>query len=129
MGRKPQKTGETEAEILRILLDRFGVSGMTYEKLGEKTGVPRATVQKTLTGKRASTVEELVAIARALGLKLSDVIEQAEARLESTTPTLSAVPELAEETPFQRNQRLYANVDTSIPEDLSRLAALDPNLE
>lgn len=48
-------------------------AGLTIDELAEKSGVPKSTINKIIGGvTRAPTLENVRAIARALGVKLSD---------------------------------------------------------
>lgn len=78
MGQKASEITEFDKAIADSLLKLFIESGLTYNALAEKSGVPRATLNKTLRASRVATVNEIVAISQALGVKTSKVFAQAE---------------------------------------------------
>lgn len=78
MGQKASEITEFDKAIANSLLKLFTESGLTYNALAEKSGVPRATLNKTLRASRVATVNEIVAISQALGIRASRVFEQAE---------------------------------------------------
>ncbi|HEX7105807.1 MAG TPA: helix-turn-helix transcriptional regulator [Acidothermaceae bacterium] len=67
---------ETRAEMARRRI--------TQTALASSTGINRARLQSRLTGQTSFPVEELVAVAQALGLDAAELVERVEARLAFT---------------------------------------------
>lgn len=54
------------------------VSGLTYEEVSEKSGVSVQTIYRMFGAKRDIKVPQLYSVAKALGLTLVDVVQDAE---------------------------------------------------
>ena len=66
----------------KILSDRRRAIGMSIDQLVTESGVPKGTVTKILTGKSANpSLENVKAIAYALGLSLNDVFDDRNTKL------------------------------------------------
>lgn len=64
------------AEAVRELMEAQGVSQL---RLSELTGIPRATLIRRLNGQNSFTVSELASVAVNLGVRPSQILEDAEA--------------------------------------------------
>lgn len=56
--------------------------GLTREEVSARSGVPVSTLRRIETQERVATVSQLGGVARALGLRLSDLLLRAESRME-----------------------------------------------
>lgn len=86
MGQRPAKLSALENGVIDKLMTRFEASGLTWDQLAEKSGVPRTTAFKTLNKQRASTINEIMALSDALGLVVWKVVREVE---ESLRPSAS----------------------------------------
>ena len=86
----------------KILTERRRSLGLSIDQLVEKSGVPKGTLTKVLTGASANPALETVkAIAYALGLTLNDLEEN---RVPSLSPKSVAVAQAYEHmTPYGRS--------------------------
>ncbi len=82
MGRQPAKLSPLEDGVIDKLMTKFESSGLTWDQLAERSGVPRTTAFKTLNKQRGSTVNEIVALAEALGLVAWKVVKDVEESLQ-----------------------------------------------
>lgn len=69
------------AAVAAVIEDRMTAAGLTQTSMSALTGIPPATLNRTLRGHRAVDVDELWRIADALGVKVSTITRDAEARL------------------------------------------------
>jgi transcriptional regulator with XRE-family HTH domain len=65
-------TAKLVAELAKLRKEH----GISHEKLAEKTGLSRATISYTESGKSMPTILTCVRIAKALGVRLSDVLSK-----------------------------------------------------
>lgn len=89
MAQKPREVGDLESLIVQKIREHLGVSQIAAAQISEQTGIPESTLSKTLNCKRSSNLVELQAIVNALGLRLSDVIKEAERELAPSSPSTS----------------------------------------
>ena len=87
------------AQVLREHADQQNLSGA---EIARRSGVSQAQVSRVFAHKRAVSVDHVLAIAHALGLRGSDVFAEAERRIadgddlaETASPAASAEPEPA----------------------------------
>lgn len=62
------------------------VSGMTFEELSEKAGVPIQTLFRMTKGSRDIKIPTLAAVAGAMGLTVVDIMQDAERIMERSNP-------------------------------------------
>lgn len=74
-----------EAKALETVRDEMALQGKTLDDMTVDSGMARATIGKSLTGFRATSVSEFVALCRALGLTPWRVLRQAEEAVRATT--------------------------------------------
>ncbi|MCI7305456.1 MAG: hypothetical protein MR522_04210 [Trueperella sp.] len=67
-----------EAKALETVRDEMALQGKTLDDMTVDSGMARATIGKSLTGFRATSVSEFVALCHALGLTPWRVLRQAE---------------------------------------------------
>lgn len=67
-----------EAAIMQILNDEMQRRGMTLDDMAERSSMARSTIGKSLSGTRASTVSELESLCKALNVRVSSIVRQAE---------------------------------------------------
>ena len=70
-------------------------AGMSELRLAEETGIPRSTLRNHLKRGRGYSIEEVIAVAQALGTTASALIAAAEARTASTPADETSVPPTA----------------------------------
>lgn len=99
--------GPFSGAVSEILREMLTADGRTIRELGDDTGITYGRVQGVMARKKAILVDELDAIARALGTKGSVILARAEDELYGPVET--------QRPPFAPD-----------PEFLARQAALDP---
>ena len=77
---------ELVALVLREYADRVGLSGA---ELARRSGVSQGQISRIFTGKRTVSVDHVVALANALGVRGSAVFAEAERRLAAEAATTS----------------------------------------
>lgn len=70
-------------------------AGMSELRLAEETGIPRSTLRNHLKRGRGYSIEEVIAVAQALGTTASALIAAAEARTASTLAGETSMPPTA----------------------------------
>lgn len=70
-------------------------AGMSELRLAEETGIPRSTLRNHLKRGRGYSIEEVIAVAQALGTTASALIAAAEARTASAFAGETSVPTTA----------------------------------
>lgn len=76
MGRK-KLVGPATAHIARRLHAQKELRGWTYDDLVERTGLPRTTIERTLKGDTAISVEVLIPLAGGMGLDPATLLNEA----------------------------------------------------
>ncbi|MCQ4119850.1 helix-turn-helix domain-containing protein [Rhodococcus tibetensis] len=83
MAQSPRRVGSytvAVAEELRAAVERLE---LTHVDISERTGIPRSTVGKILSGKRAMDVEEIALLAAAVKMSVRKLMTAAEERQRS----------------------------------------------
>lgn len=78
MGRKSVEADELSLAIARVLNAAKEEGGVGFRELEERSGVQRLRIQRCFNGDRPFLVDDVEAIANALGLKASTVVREAE---------------------------------------------------
>lgn len=86
---------------MKILKARYLELGWNAERLATASGLAKTTAFNSINGKRATTMSELEALAKALGLTPWRVMRQAEDALEAAPSNVLRFPA----TSRQENQR------------------------
>lgn len=60
----------------------------TQERLSELSGIPRSTVGKILAGNRAIDIREMAALANAMGIRPSSILERVESQMDRPKPPM-----------------------------------------
>lgn len=94
MGQRPARIEPLEAQVMKILKARYLELGWNAERLATASGLAKTTAFNSINGKRATTMSELEALAKALGLTPWRVMRQAEDALEETESTSRDVVEV-----------------------------------
>lgn len=88
MGQKPLEAGLVSHHIARLLRARKEELAISDYLLAERSGVPRERLRRAMVGERPFLVDDLDAVARALGLVPWHVVREAE-KLLDTQPSLT----------------------------------------
>ena len=78
MGQKSLEADALSIAIARILDRSKDEQGISFRELEERSGVSRARAQRCMKGERPFMIDDVEAIASALGLKASAVVREAE---------------------------------------------------
>ena len=92
MGKKSVGADELSLAIARILNAAKEECGVGFRGLEERSGVQRLRIQRCFNGERPFLVDDVEAIANALGLKASAVVREAEDSLEVVEPSVTFDP-------------------------------------
>ena len=78
MGKKEVKADALSLAIADIFEGEREKRGWSYRTLEEKAGLPRMRGTRAMRGERPSLIDDVLAIADALGLRAANVVAQAE---------------------------------------------------
>ena len=78
MGQKSLEADALSIAIARILDRSKDEQGISFRELEDRSGVSRARAQRCMKGERPFMIDDVEAIANALGLKASAVVREAE---------------------------------------------------
>lgn len=78
---KPHASGLNGAIAAQLRAERVAL-GLTNDELAEQTEIPKVSLQRYLAGTRAIDIATLDSLARALGVTATQIVRDAEARLE-----------------------------------------------
>lgn len=95
------------AQVLRENADRQNLSGA---EIARRSGVSQAQVSRVFAHKRAVSVDHVLAIAHALGLRGSDVFAEAERRIAAGERAVEAVDPSEPAVPLQGYRIRWAGV-------------------
>lgn len=73
-----------------VVLKHIENSDVTEFSLAEKTGIPRSTLRRSLQGNRQVTLNEVAAIAYALDVTITELMNEAETRLDQNQLHIAA---------------------------------------
>ena len=76
-------TATVTGVLTTVLREAMDAAGMSELRLAEETGIPRSTLRNHLKRGRGYSIEEVIAVAQALGTTASALIAAAEARTAS----------------------------------------------
>jgi len=74
MGKKKAKKETTSQRFARLLLEEAERRGVSQNELSKRSGVPRSTMYRLMTGERTASLETAGRLAAALGVELREVI-------------------------------------------------------
>ena len=84
MGKCAKTAGELSKAIGEVISGFLEEKEISQNRLAEKSTVSQPRVNRTLAGRAPMYVDELAAMARALDLKPSDIVAEAECSLRKT---------------------------------------------
>ena len=88
-------TATVTGVLTTVLREVMDAAGMSELRLAEETGIPRSTLRNHLKRGRGYSIEEVIAVAQALGTTASALIAAAEARTASALAGETSVPTTA----------------------------------
>ena len=121
MSPRPKDTMNTFGKVIaRLLNEQRLQKGITQTELSDATGISQSQISKQMRGTRDINIDELGAIADALGIHLVSLIQQAEREMNTATRA-NEIDELA----ARRAGTPVSDVDDSMP--LSAVAYSGPD--
>lgn len=121
MSPRPKDTMNTFGKVIaRLLNEQRLQKGITQTELSDATGISQSQISKQMRGTRDINIDELGAIADALGIHLVSLIQQAEREMNPATRA-EEIDELA----ARRAGTPVSDVDDSMP--LSAVAYSGPD--
>ena len=84
MGTNAREVGTFGLAIAAELRAAIARSGLSQRKFSEKSGIPIATLNKTLKGNRVADAEDMYAITEALDIDLAQLILDAQRHMQAS---------------------------------------------
>lgn len=101
---KPHASGLNGAIAAQLRAERVAL-GLSNDDLAEQTGIPVVSIQRYLAGTRKIDIGTLEAIAAALGVTATQIVRDAEARLERLRGRGDDAPSFAPSKPARAPKR------------------------
>jgi transcriptional regulator with XRE-family HTH domain len=92
------RSGLTRAVAAQIRAER-AASGLTQQKVVDKSGIPKSTYIRLESGERVADVQQLAAFCAALDIPLAVFMQRAEDRLDRLDPEAVAADALSQLPP------------------------------
>ena len=78
MAQSSRRVGPHTAAVAAELRSHIERLGLTHAQVSERSGIPRSTVSKILTGERATDLEEVAALACVFEVRVSELMRAVE---------------------------------------------------